>query len=147
MSTLKHNPQRRTFTIIDFLITFRITPARLVMFLLAMLLLSTQANARDVSFSWTANPDPLAGYKLYYKTGEDSGPPYQGIGLNQGDAPIILGKVTTIPVSGLSPDETYHFVLTAYNDDGESSYSTIVTVTPEWTPIISGIFSTIQTTN
>ena len=89
-----------------------------------------QSHARDASFTWTANPDPLVGYKLYYKTGTNSSAPYNGTNLNEGSSPIILDKVTTTVVTGLSPNETYQFVLTAYNESGESNYSTIVPVLP-----------------
>ncbi len=73
----------------------------------------------------------LAGYKLYYKTGETSAAPYDGTGLTEGDSPILLDKVTTFTVTGLSDTETYHFVLTAYDDNEESGYSVLVTVTPD----------------
>jgi hypothetical protein len=90
--------------------------------------------ARDVSFIWTANPEPVTGYKLYYKAGTDSAQPFQGTGLTEGDAPIVLGDVTTFTVTGLSPDETYSFVLTAYNDIQESTYSEIISVEPSSSP-------------
>ena len=94
------------------------------------LLSPIQSHARDASFAWTANPDPLIGYKLYYKTGTNSSAPYNGTGLNEGGSPILLGKISSTVVTGLSPDETYQFTLTAYNDTGESGYSTIVPVLP-----------------
>ncbi len=91
---------------------------------------SSVACAENLSFSWTANPEPLTGYKLYYKTGTDSEPPYNGTGLPQGSSPIIIGKTTEFIVTGRDITETYHFVLTAYNDQGESSYTSVVTVDP-----------------
>ncbi|MBL4901525.1 fibronectin type III domain-containing protein [Desulfocapsa sp. AH-315-G09] len=104
--------------------------AKLALVSFFLLLAPVQAHARDVSFSWTANPQPTTGYKLYYKTGTDSSPPYDGTGLNAEGSPIFLGNVTTTTVTGLSPNETYQFTLTAYNDTGESDYSTIVSVLP-----------------
>lgn len=103
-------------------------------FLCFMLSVPVLSYARDVSFIWTANPEPVTGYKLYYKTGTDSAQPFQGTGLTEGDAPIVLGDVTTYTVTGLSPDETYSFVLTAYNDIQESVYSEIVSVEPSSSP-------------
>ncbi len=97
---------------------------------LSLLCVPIQSYARDVSFTWTANPEPLTGYKLYYKTGTESGLPYDGTGLNAEGSPILLDKVTTAQVTGLSPDENYQFTLTAYNDAGESDYSTVVHISP-----------------
>lgn len=97
---------------------------------LSMLLLPTHSYARDLTFKWIANPEPLVGYKLYYKTGDNKEAPYDGTGLNEGDSPITLGKVTTFTVTGLSPNETYHFTLTAYDDTEESGYSYIASYSP-----------------
>ena len=90
---------------------------------------------REVSFSWTANSEPsLIGYKLYYKVGPssaplNSAPPYNGKDLFEGESPILIdGGATEYTMSGLSADETYHFVLTAYDGDVESDYSAIATV-------------------
>ena len=102
----------------------------------AMLILPIQSYARDVSFVWTANTEPVTGYKLYYKAGTDGAPPYQGKGLPAGDAPIVLGNVTSYTVTGLSPTETYQFVLTAYNGVEESTYSAVVSVLPGSSPTI-----------
>ncbi len=106
---------------------------------ISLLLAPMQLHARDVSFQWTANPEPFTGYKLYYKEGADSTSPYDGSGLNEGSAPITLDKVTAYTVTGLSPDKTYQFVLTAYNETEESGYSTIVTVSPDPFPTIISI--------
>ncbi len=91
---------------------------------------STAAYAEDLSFSWSANPEPVTGYKLYYKTGTNSSPPYNGTGLKESASPIDMGKVTNFTVTGRNVNETYHFALTAYNDQGESDYTTVVTVNP-----------------
>jgi hypothetical protein len=93
---------------------------KLALLSLSLLLIPIQSHARDISFEWTAVPEPLIGYKLYAQEGD-----------NAIDAPITLGKVTTHTLAGLSPDKTYHFCLTAYNQAGESEYSAIVTVAPD----------------
>ena len=83
-----------------------------------------------MDFSWTANPEPVTGYKLYYKTGPDGSAPYDGTGLSEGDSPIDIGKVTAFSVIGLSESQTYHFALTAISDLGESNYTAPVTYLP-----------------
>lgn len=90
---------------------------------LLLLLIPSFSMARDVDFSWTANAEPVTGYKLYYKTGPDGTPPYDGTGLAAGDSPIAIGKVTAYAVSGLSPSNTYHFVITAINESDESNFT------------------------
>ncbi len=86
--------------------------------------------AEDLRFSWKTVPEPLTGYKIYYKTGADSSPPYNGTGLKEGSSPITLGKMTNTTLTGRDVNETYHFTITAYNDQGEGSYSAIVTISP-----------------
>lgn len=104
--------------------------------ILALIVFATPLTsyARDVTFEWTANPEPLSGYKLYYKTGDNSSPPFDGKDLYEGNSPIFIDKITTFTVTGLLPDVTYHFTLTAYNEIEESSFSTIVTVAPQASP-------------
>ncbi len=94
------------------------------------MLLSSVVYAEDLTFSWTANPEPVTGYKLYYKTGTDSTPPYDGTGLTEGDSPIDIGKVVTFTVTSRNVNETYSFVLTAYYNQGESAYITPVIIEP-----------------
>lgn len=110
---------------------------------LAILIGPIQTQAKDVTFEWTANQEPLTGYKLYYKTGENSAPPYAGVGIYEGNSPILVENRTAYTVTGLSDYETYHFVLTAFNAAGESGYSAIVTVSPilQTSPIILRILS------
>lgn len=102
-----------------------------IMVFLFFLLFPILVQARDVTFQWTAVPEPVTGYKLYYKVGPDSQPPYVGTGADQGESPILVGKVNSFVVTGLSTTETYHFVLTAYNRGGESEFSSPVTVGPD----------------
>ncbi|MHB8790631.1 MAG: Ig-like domain-containing protein, partial [Desulfobulbaceae bacterium] len=87
------------------------------------------AVGRDVSFAWTANPETVDGYKLYYKTGS-SGPPYDGTGATEGDSPILTGNVTTFTLHGLSDTETYYFTLTAYQGEVESNYTAVIVLPP-----------------
>jgi hypothetical protein len=92
---------------------------KLALLSLSLLLIPIQSHARDISLVWTAVPEPLSGYKLYVQNGS-----------NAVGAPITLGKVTSHTLTGLSPEKTYHFFLTAYNPAGESESSEIVTVAP-----------------
>lgn len=86
------------------------------------------AMAKDYTFTWTANPEPVEGYKLYYKKDGVAAPPFDGTGATAGAAPINVGKVTTYTITGLEDNATYHFALTAYSGSEESGYSTVVTV-------------------
>ena len=94
------------------------------------LLTAAPAFAKDYTFTWTANPEPVEGYKLYYKKDGAAAPPFDGTGATAGAAPIDVGKVTTYTVTGLDDNATYHFALTAYSGSEESGYSAIVTVNP-----------------
>jgi len=87
--------------------------------------------AVDVTMAWSPNTESdVEGYKLYYKTGLN-GPPYNGVGATEGDAPIIIWtdelnnpEQPEFTIHGLNENETYYFVLTAYDVDGyESAYS------------------------
>jgi hypothetical protein len=85
----------------------------------------TPVHSLDVTLAW--NTDPAAdGCKVYYKTGS-SGPPYDGIGAAEGDSPIDVGWVSEFTLRALSEDEDHYFVVTAYNENGESGYSNEVT--------------------
>ena len=101
---------------------------KLALLFFTLLLVPNLSHARDVSFKWTAIPDPLNGYKLYCQV--------EGSAV---DAPIMLGKVTTHTLTGLASDKTYNFYLTAYNSAGESGKSAVVTITPDSSPVILNI--------
>lgn len=94
------------------------------------LLAAAPAFAKDYTFTWSANPEPVEGYKLYYKKDGAAAPPFDGTGATAGAAPIDVGKVTTYTITGLEDNATYHFALTAYSGSEESGYSAIVTVNP-----------------
>ena len=108
--------------------------AKLSLLCFSLLLIPVQSYAIDASFTWTANAEPVTGYKLFYKTGTDNTPPYDGTGLTEGDSAILLDNVTSTTVTGLSPDETYQFTLVAYNDAGDSDYSTVILIEPSPMP-------------
>ncbi len=101
--------------------------------LLFCLSVSGSASAKDYTFSWSASPEPVDGYNLYYKKGGDVLLPFAGNDAVQGPSPIDTGKVTTFTISGLEDGATYHFALTAYNSTAESDFSPIITVFPETT--------------
>lgn len=91
---------------------------------------TTSVTAQDYSFSWSANSEPVEGYKLYYKQGGEAGPDFNGTDAAGGQSPIDLGKVTSCTISGLQEDAIYHFALTAYSGTEESGYTDIITVNP-----------------
>jgi PKD repeat protein len=89
------------------------------------------AFAKDYPFAWAANPEPVEGYKLYYKRGGNAGPPFDGTGASQGPSPIVLGKQTSFTITGLEDNTPYHFALSAYYGAVESGFSEVITVFPE----------------
>lgn len=101
-----------------------------IAFCIAMVCLfaTTDTFAKDYSFTWSANPEPVQGYKLYYKKGGIQGAPFDGTGATQGPSPITIGKQTTFTISGLDENTTYYFALTAVNGTEESGFSNIVAV-------------------
>ncbi len=101
--------------------------------LVLCLSVSVAALAKDYTFSWSASPEPVAGYRLYYKKGGNALLPFDGSDAIQGASPVDAGKVTTFTISGLEDNATYHFALTAYNSTAESDFSPIITVFPEMT--------------
>ena len=111
--------------------TLRRAPLLLALCLVGSgLLAAAPAFAKDYTFTWTANPEPVEGYKLYYKKDGAAAPPFDGTGATAGAAPINVGKVTTYTISGLDDNAIYHFALTAYSGSEESGYTDIVTVNP-----------------
>lgn len=89
----------------------------------------TDCFAETVEISWDANTEPtLAGYKVYYKS-DSSALPFDGIGAVEGASPVNVQNQTTATISGLDPNRTHHFSITAYDTSGaESPYSAIVTI-------------------
>ena len=109
---------------------------------------TTITHAKDYTFSWSANPEPVEGYKLYYKKGGAATVPLDGTAADQGPSPIDVGKNTTFTIAGLEDNTTYHFALTAYYGNVESALTEIITVFPNATdnptPIILKISITPQ---
>jgi hypothetical protein len=64
----------------------------------------------SASLSWTADTDPVAGYKIY-------------IGTQSGlyNPPITLGTVTTYSAVNLASGKTYYFCVSAFNSAGNES--------------------------
>ena len=77
--------------------------------------------ASSVNLQWDANTETdLAGYKVYY--GPESSP-------LEGTVPINMNNQTVATISGLDPNISYKFAVSAYNSSGlESSLSNIVSV-------------------
>ena len=101
------------------------TTGILILNISMLLLWVIPANALDVTLAWDADPN-VDGYKVYYKSGS-SGAPYDGTGAAEGDSPIDVGWVDEFTLRSLSDEEDYYFVITAYNQYGESGYSNEVT--------------------
>jgi len=117
----------------------------LAILLFCLLIFPLTAHANNIEFEWQANPEPLTGYKLYYKTGPDNNLPYDGTGLTEGNSPITIGKVTSFAVSGLSPTSTYHFALKAYHETTESDFST-ATITIQASEMVRPIIDVMSQT-
>ena len=88
------------------------------------------ATAAEFTFAWAANPPPVTGYRLYYKKEGYAGPPFYGTDAAEGSSPLAVGNNTSITISGLDDNATYHFALTAVYGDEESAFSQTITVAP-----------------
>jgi len=99
------------------------------------------SHARDVTLQWSAVIDTtVTGYKLYYNA-DKVGPPFSGTGSTQGASPIDVQKVTSATVTGLDPNRSYYFAITAYNAAGtQSPYSNGVNVLEGIAPTASITF-------
>jgi len=94
--------------------------------------LQATVNDSSVTLSWDAIPSTTAGYgyKVYYDT-DASGPPYNGVGFDQGASPIDVGDTTNYTLTGLSSG-WYYWGVTAYDTHGmESWYSNEVAINVE----------------
>jgi parallel beta-helix repeat protein len=82
----------------------------------------------SVSLSWQPLPifETGWGYKVYYDN-DSFIPPFEGMGLTEGDSPINVGDQTTFTLSGLDSKKDYYITVTAYDNEGrESWYSNIL---------------------
>ncbi|MDD2309698.1 MAG: Ig-like domain-containing protein [Desulfuromonadaceae bacterium] len=99
---------------------------------------ATASQARDVTLQWDPSTDStVTGYKVNYNA-DSATTPFSGAGATQGSSPYDAKKVTTATLTGLDPNRTYYFAVTAYNATGtQSSYSNIVSVAEATPPTIS----------
>lgn len=106
--------------------------------LLWALLLPATSLAASVTLDWDPSTDPdLAGYRVYYQA-NSSAMPFSGTGAAEGTAPIDGGNATTATVTGLDPNNSYFFAVTAYNSAGvESVYSNVVEIPESAPPVVS----------
>ncbi|MDD2272909.1 MAG: Ig-like domain-containing protein [Desulfuromonadaceae bacterium] len=86
--------------------------------------------ASSVTLQWDPNAEAdVAGYKVYYSPDSSQ---------LEGSAPIDVKKLTTTTVSGLDPEKSYNFAVTAYNTSGtESSFSNIVSAIEQTPPSVT----------
>ncbi|MFZ4856277.1 MAG: Ig-like domain-containing protein [Desulfuromonadaceae bacterium] len=85
--------------------------------------------ASSVNLQWDANTETdLAGYKVYYAP--ESSP-------LEGTTPLVVNNMTSTTISGLDPDISYKFAVTAFNTSGlESTFSNIVEVEEQSPPTV-----------
>lgn len=102
--------------------------------------------AADVVLSWDpSTDDAVAGYRVYYQAGSPV-IPFHGTEAREGNAPVDGGSATTAALTGLNPDQSYYFAVTAYSSTGEeSSYSNIVEVKESVAPVIGIASSAVGT--
>lgn len=92
----------------------------------------TTVHAMDVTLSWNASPG-ATGYKLYYDNAYlDSGPPYSSVEDVEGPSVIEGGDNNQFTLYDL-PKNGYRFALTAFNEYGESGYSSDAVLLPQYT--------------
>jgi len=102
----------------------------IVVFVFITTAATISAQTNSITLTWDPN-DPaeqVTEYRLYYKTGT-SGPPYNGVGLDQGDSPITIRVDDLVDennpefnLTGLNTGVTYRLALTAFNGS-ESGHS------------------------
>ncbi len=93
--------------------------------------LVTTSYARDITLAWDANTDSIAGYKIYYRSGSSGNrvlANYDGSGAVEGPSPISVAKEDLVDpqnpeftLTGLSDNESFFFVATAYDNAGLES--------------------------
>ena len=112
----------------------------LIVMVSTILILGTYASCLAVSvvLKWDPNTDAdLAGYKVYYKA-DSPAMPFDGVGAASGASPVDVRNQTNVTISGLDPNHSYYFAVTAYNSSGvESGYSNIIAITESAPPTVS----------
>ena len=101
--------------------------------LLILLVSATSCLASTITLQWDPETaEDLAGYKVYYADSAEV--PFAGTGAAQGASPVDVAQINSATITGLDPNRSYYFAVTAYNTAGvESPYSNIVHV-PELVP-------------
>ena len=103
---------------------------RNVLLMVLVLLFTCSSFADLLTLQWDANTEPdLAGYKIYYSEGKNTGAPYQGKGIKLNgavvDSPIDVGNVTEVTLD-VPAGKWFTFSATAYDNETprlESDYS------------------------
>jgi hypothetical protein len=97
------------------------------LFIASLLMIPIAAVAGEITLAWDPNDEAdLAGYRLYIQEGELA----SGFSL-LADIPLkdVDSAAPSFSVLDLMADTSYHFVITAYNDNGdESGFSNSVCV-------------------
>ncbi len=106
----------------------------------ATVTITIDATTAGVSFSWDPHESEIDGYRIYYKTGTEGGPEYDGIGIHQGDSPIDVGLATNFTLTGLQLDTTYFFTITVFRGQNESGYAAEIRYRPGAPPAPEIIF-------
>jgi hypothetical protein len=107
------------------------------MLMLCCTVVSLQAAEAEVGFSWLSNDEPtLSGYKIHYGTTSQNYTFVIDVGLPE----IVEGRVKT-KIGALQEGQVYYFAATAYDDSGESGFSTEV---EHMVPFIPRIISISQ---
>ncbi len=89
----------------------------------------------QVTLAWDASSG-ADGYRLFYR---EEGQSYTY------NSPDWEGTGTTCIIPGLDESTTYHFVVRAFNDNGESGNSSEETYTPASSPVISRTPTSLST--
>jgi len=94
--------------------------------------------AANVALQWDAVAvSGVAGYKVYYST-DSAVAPFTGNDAAEGASPVDVQNQTTTILTGLDPNKSYYFAVTAYDAAGnESDYSNIASVIDLTPPTVS----------
>lgn len=85
---------------------------------------AVSSQAAEATFSWTANIEPISGYKIHYGTSSRNYTFVFDVGL-----PVAVNGSIVATVQGLQEGQTYYFAATAYSTTEESDYSVEVVYT------------------